>query len=108
MNDTDNIKIAPPYYAVVFTSQRTDVDPPGYEKMVLLAKKQEGFLGVDSLRDTNCAGITVSYWKDIPAIKVWKNQIDHLLAQKDGKSKWYSHYNVRIARVEKDYEFVKK
>lgn len=50
-----------PYWAVIFTSKRTDLDE-GYadmaEKMVELAKLQLGFLGIESARDE--IGITVS------------------------------------------------
>ncbi len=58
----------PPYYAVVFTSVRSTADE-GYAdtapKMVALASGQPGFLGVESVRDPDGLGITVSYWKDI-------------------------------------------
>jgi heme-degrading monooxygenase HmoA len=53
----------PPYFAVVFTSIRTEVDE-GYgalaEEMVNLAEKQPGYLGHESAREG--LGITVSYW----------------------------------------------
>ena len=96
----------PPYYAVIFTSLRTDVDE-GYsdmaDNMVALAEKQEGFLGMESAR--NEVGITVSYWRDIESIKQWKQNTEHLEAQAKGRSTWYSHYKTRIARVERDYGF---
>ena len=96
----------PPYYAVIFTSTRTSVDD-GYAematKMVELAQQQEGFLGVESAR--NDVGITVSYWRDLESIKIWKNNLDHLDAQLKGRSKWYENYTVRIALVEREYSF---
>ena len=56
----------PPYLAVIFSSQRTDGDQ-GYgamaERMVELAREQPGFLGVESARDAEGFGITVSYWE---------------------------------------------
>lgn len=96
----------PPYYAVIFTSLRTDGDD-GYEamadEMFALASAQDGFLGVDSAR--NEVGITVSYWKTHEAIRNWKANSRHLMAQKYGRDKWYQHYKVRICLVERDYEF---
>lgn len=96
----------PPYYAVIFTSVRTNVEQ-GYAEMsnlmVDMAKQQEGFLGVESAR--NEIGITVSYWKDLESIKNWKNNVDHLQAQRMGKQKWYKSYKVRIALVEREYDF---
>ncbi len=45
----------PPYYAVIFTSYRTDGDN-GYgemaDRMVELASKQPGFLGIESARES--------------------------------------------------------
>jgi heme-degrading monooxygenase HmoA len=96
----------PPYYAVIFTSVRTEGDN-GYsdvsEKMVELASKQPGFLGMESARED--VGITVSYWEDLESIKVWKRNLEHLAAQKQGKEVWYHSYKTRIARVERDYGF---
>lgn len=96
----------PPYYAVIFTSIRTDIDE-GYsltaDAMLALAEKQPGFLGVESAR--NDVGITVSYWVDLDSIKQWKSNSEHLLAQKFGREKWYKTFKTRIAKVERDYEF---
>ena len=72
-------------------------------KMIELALQQPGFLGVESARED--IGITVSYWRDLDAIKTWKAQVDHQLAQKLGREIWYSSYKVRIAKVERDYQF---
>jgi len=96
----------PPYYAVIFTSIRTDGDN-GYsemgDRMVELAKKQPGFLGVESAR--NEVGITVSYWQDLDSIKKWKENAEHQIAIKKGKKEWYENYKVRIAKVERETTF---
>jgi heme-degrading monooxygenase HmoA len=94
----------PPYYAVIFTSHRNPGDD-GYgkmaEKMVELASKQPGFLGVESARQE--VGITVSYWTDLDAIRNWKLNLEHRTAQKLGREKWYSSFKIRISKVERDY-----
>lgn len=94
----------PPYYAVIFTSIKSELDE-GYDEMALkmetLAKQQPGFLGVESAR--NEVGITVSYWKDLDSIKNWKQNLDHIDAQIKGRTKWYEKYAVRIALVEREY-----
>jgi heme-degrading monooxygenase HmoA len=97
-----------PYYAVIFTSKRTELDDNYAEmalKMETLAKLQSGFLGVESAR--NEIGITVSYWESLEAIANWKQNLDHLDAQFLGRQKWYENYVVRIAKVEKEYGFEK-
>ena len=94
----------PPYYAVIFTSQRTDVDD-GYgamgDRMVELASQQPGFLGVESVRDASGLGITVSYWSSLEAIAAWKAHAEHRIAQSTGRKKWYAHFETRVARVER-------
>jgi len=94
----------PPYYAVIFTSQRTDVDD-GYgamgDRMVELASQQSGFLGVESVRDASGLGITVSYWSSLEAIAAWKAHAEHRIAQSTGRKKWYAHFETRVARVER-------
>jgi heme-degrading monooxygenase HmoA len=96
----------PPYYAVIFTSQRTESDH-GYEAMAQamfeLALKQPGCLGAESVRDVGGLGITVAYFTDESAIHAWKLNSEHLVAQRLGKERWYSHYELRVAKVERAY-----
>ena len=106
-NDTPiALGIEPPYYAVIFSSKRTKRDH-GYEamasKMLELASQQQGYLGSESIRDSNGFGITISYWSTHDAISAWKSNVEHAEAQIRGKSEWYEHYDVRIAKVERAY-----
>ncbi len=95
-----------PYYAVIFTSTQTK-NTEGYsemaDKMESLAKEQRGYIGIVSAK--NDVGITVSYWESLDAIKQWKANSEHLFAQQKGREQWYNWYNVRICRVEREYEF---
>ena len=99
----------PPYYAVIFSSVRTNGDN-GYskmaDKMIELASKQDEFLGIESAREE--IGITVSYWKDLEAIKKWKENSEHIVAREKGKTDWYKFFKIRISKVERDYEFEKE
>ena len=95
-----------PYYAVIFTSLRTEGDN-GYGDMAVemnkLASEQPGYLGFESAREG--LGITVSYWESLEAIKNWKANTRHLFAQQQGREQWYREYKVRICKVERDYSF---
>jgi heme-degrading monooxygenase HmoA len=95
-----------PYYAVIFTSLRTEGDN-GYGDMAVemnkLASEQPGYLGIESAREG--LGITVSYWESPEAIKNWKANARHLFAQQEGRKQWYQEYKVRICKVERDYGF---
>ncbi|MFC0676846.1 antibiotic biosynthesis monooxygenase family protein [Lysobacter korlensis] len=96
----------PPYFAVIFTSRRTDVDA-GYDEaataMARLAAAQPGFLGVESARGSDGVGITVSYWASEQAIAAWRRHAEHVAVREQGRSQWYEHFEVRIARVERAY-----
>ena len=98
----------PPYYAVIFTSHRTEGDNhycKMADKMIKLASKQPGFLGVESAREN--VGITVSYWIVLKSIWAWKQNAEHILAQNRGKEVWYKEFKTRISKVERDYGFLK-
>ena len=96
---------SPPYYAVIFTSKRTD-DDNGYavfaEEVQILAAQQSGFLGAESVRDQDKVGITVSYWDSLEAIRKFKNEVRHMEAQRLGKELWYSTFGLRVCKVERD------
>ena len=98
----------PPYYAVIFTSLRTDGDQ-GYSamagKMEELAALQPGYLGFESARDG--LAISVSYWDSLEAIRNWKQNLEHLEAQQKGREGWYRTYKVRVCKIERDYGFVR-
>jgi len=111
MNDSNSTAMRPsaPYYAVIFTSQRTTDDETGYarmaERMDQLARQQPGFLGVESSRDKDGSGITISYWTDLASIRAWRDNSEHRSAQEKGKQKWYESFHVRICRVEQSHSF---
>ena len=100
----------PPYYAVIFTSRRTEVDG-GYddtsERMLELAAQQPGFLGYESARGEDGLGITVSYWESEAAIANWRKHAEHRIAQGRGIAEWYSEFVTRVAKVERARRFTK-
>jgi heme-degrading monooxygenase HmoA len=100
---------SPPYYAVVFTSIRSPGDNEGYavtaDRMLELAREQPGFLGVETARGEDGLGITVSYWSSLESIAAWREHVEHRLAQKQGRAKWYRCYALRVCRVERAWEF---
>jgi heme-degrading monooxygenase HmoA len=98
----------PPYYAVIFTSVLKRDDPEYFKINDFLrqeAEKLDGFLGEDSAR--NDYGISISYWKDLDAIQAWRQNADHKRAKEKGRKEFYKKYKIRIARVEREYQFEK-
>ena len=68
-----------------------------------MALAQPGFLGAEATRDDAGLGITVSYWTDAASIEAWKAVAEDLVAQRLGQTRWYSHYEMRLASFERAY-----
>ena len=98
-----------PFYAVIFTSVRTNQDAEGYsrtaERMMELAAQQPGYLGIESARGDDGMGIRVSYWDSLESIRKWREHAEHQLAQRDGKAKWYAEYRLCVCKVEEEIVF---
>ncbi len=101
---------ASPHYAAIFSSVRTE-NNDGYDewndKMFELVKNNDGYLGHESYRNEDKTGVTISYWRDLESLSQWRNETLHKKAQELGRLKWYSHYRIRVCKVERDYEFKK-
>jgi heme-degrading monooxygenase HmoA len=97
----------PPYYAVVFTSINADVDHSEhtamYKRMVEIAESFDGFLGIEPARNADGSGVAVIYWKDLATIQAFARHPEHMVAKNKGREIWYSHYLIRICKVERDY-----
>ena len=98
-----------PYYAVIVTSIRTELEAPEYDdaarRMLELVRQQPGFLGVESVRGEDGLGITVSYWGNEAAILAWKQHPEHREIRERGRSTWYRRCTTRVSRVEREYSF---
>ena len=96
-------------YTVIFVSQRTGQDDSGYAtmsaRMEELVRQQEGFVDLHSVRDASGKGITVAYWTSLEAIQKWRGQLEHLGAQRLGRSRWYQGYEITVAKIERHSEF---
>lgn len=96
-------------YAVIFSSKRTAHDADEYaatsERMVELAAKQPGYVGIDSVRNADGAGITVSYWDSLEAIRAWRDVAEHRAARQMGRERYYESYELRVCSVERGYKF---
>ena len=92
----------PPYYAVIFTSFRTEADA-GYAEAAArtldIARQQPGFLGYEAARSG--MGISVSYWDSLEAIRAWKNHPEHQKVQRLA-AQWYGASKIRVCKVERD------
>ncbi|MEU2712674.1 antibiotic biosynthesis monooxygenase [Streptomyces sp. NPDC007205] len=118
MNDRTDASVRPaclpepPYYAVVFTSARTDDDPDGYQRtaehLSRLVREVPGFLGEDAAGTPGGLAISVAYFRDLAGIEQWRDHPAHLAAKRRGRERWYERYAIRIARVEHAHVFARE
>ena len=98
------------YYVVIFTTIRTAGDN-GYDKMneetFKLVEAQSGYLGAESFSNDEGKNVTIVKFKTKEDIKKWRENPVHQKAQELGREKWYQHYNVKVCKVEREYEFNK-
>jgi heme-degrading monooxygenase HmoA len=101
------LDLKPPYYAVIFSNQRSEGGGADYERtadrMATLASEQPGYLGIESTRDAEGFGITVSYWRTLDDVAAWKRNAEHTLARDCGRAHWYTQYELRVAHVARAY-----
>jgi heme-degrading monooxygenase HmoA len=97
----------PPYYAVIFSSQRNGRGEADYaaaaDRMFELVQQQPGFLGAESTRGADGFGITVAYFDSEENIARWRNHTEHAATRERGKREWYEHFELRVAKVERAY-----
>jgi len=97
----------PPYYAVVFTSINADVDHTEhvemYGRLAQRAATYDGYLGIEPARNGDGTGVAAVYFRDLESIAAWAKDPEHQVAKRKGRELWYSHYMIRICRVEREY-----
>lgn len=97
--------------SVIFVAQRTVDNGAGYEAaanaMNVLATRQPGFLGIDTVRAADGLGITISYWASDADAKAWRDHPDHAAIREKGRERWYSSYSLHVASVERSYDWTK-
>lgn len=97
--------------AVIFLSGRTEADEAGYAAAAVAmgeaAARRDGYLGIDSVRDSNGVGITISWWEDEAAALGWRDDPDHARIREQGRALWYDWYRVIVATVDRAYDWAR-
>ena len=88
-------------YAVIFKAKTRKLDDNYFKmakRMRELAINEYGCLEFTAVtEDSN--EIAISYWESMEQIKLWKQNSEHLVAQKLGIEKWYEDYAVEIVEI---------
>lgn len=67
-----------------------------------------GFLSKETFEDVERPGrrITISYWTDAGALRGWMRNAAHVRAIGLGKREIFSHYNIKIATIERETDWI--
>lgn len=97
--------------AVIFLSGLRAADAEGYgaaaRAMEMAASQRDGYLGIDSVRETDGTGITISWWRDEAAALAWRDAPDHVHIRDQGRARWYDWYRVIVATVDRAYAWTR-
>lgn len=65
----------------------------------------DGFLSVERFESLKTGGrlLSLSFWRDEAAVRIWRNHMQHRAAQEAGRGGVFSGYRLRVAHVIRDY-----
>jgi len=66
----------------------------------------DGFISVERFESVNQSGrfVSVSTWRDLDAVKAWREFAEHRQAQDESKDRgMFRDYRIRVASVVRDY-----
>ena len=65
----------------------------------------DGFLSIERFESLIEPGkiLSLSFWRDEEAVKAWRTQPEHGLAQQTGRHGVFRDYRLRVAHVVRDY-----
>jgi heme-degrading monooxygenase HmoA len=70
-----------------------------------LVNEIPGYLGIKSYTSADGDTISIAQFASHEALLAWRNHPQHVLAQRAGRERFYSAYDVRVCTVERAYEF---
>jgi heme-degrading monooxygenase HmoA len=70
-----------------------------------LLVKIDGFISIERFQSLTETGkiLSLSFWRDGEAVKAWRTQPEHGLAQQEGRHGVFRDYRLRVAHVARDY-----
>ena len=68
-------------------------------------EKIDGFISIERFESLTTKGkyLSLSFWRDEEAVRVWRNLEKHRKAQAKGRGGVFADYRLRVASVVRDY-----
>lgn len=95
--------------AVLFEA---DILPGGQARYLALAAELkprltqlDGFIDIERFQSLSHEGkvLSLSWWRDDAAVLAWKQDMQHQIAQREGKEHLFSSYRIRIVSLQREY-----
>ena len=96
-------------YAVIFEVEPKEGRAERYFELAKQLRSElekiDGFISVERFESLTNKGkfVSLSFWRDEEAIKAWRTQVGHQVAQREGKESVFKDYRIRVAQVMRDY-----
>lgn len=70
-----------------------------------LAQGAPGFVDVKSFKAEDGERLTVVRWHNEETLTAWRENVQHLAAQRMGREKWYANYELEVATITRSSRF---
>jgi len=90
---------------------RDDVDQDAFHqtagRMMELVAKMPGFKGIEwfGAIDDPHTQLALAEFESHEAVKAWKQNTEHLAAQKRGREEFFARYRIQIADIAREYGY---
>jgi heme-degrading monooxygenase HmoA len=92
-------------FVVVFRSRLTEYAGADFDEMsdqmLFLAKQipNSGFIDLRTYTSEDGERLAVVWWRDKATLDIWRNHVRHRAAQRLGRERWYSFYDIDVAEI---------
>ena len=65
----------------------------------------DGFIEIERFQSLSAEGklLSLSWWRDEAAVLAWKQDLQHQIAQREGKAGLFASYRIRIVSLLREY-----
>ena len=95
--------------AVLFEAQAAPAHQARYLQLAAELKPLladiDGFIDIERFQSltTDSKILSLSWWRDEEAVRRWKQNVFHQVAQREGREAIFTYYRIRVAQVVREY-----
>jgi heme-degrading monooxygenase HmoA len=88
-------------YAVIFRAELNELDDNYSATAARMRERAMSTYGCTEFVSVmeGSQEIAISYWRTLDEIHRWKQDAEHVAAQKLGRSRWYKSYHVQVVEI---------